>query len=194
LIDENYPRNPLAMRLLSEALDGGNPYALYIAAGLVHSKDHPLAPPGVKASVKYLSDTGSPAGPPTDNNAVSSAVEFILKFGTDKDSAILVQCLRKAKDEDLRRYAAIWHAYKYRYRQIPGIYAVLIDDRRPICKWARYCDEAVWAIEHAGGVQFTQKYDRDEHGHFVQTEEERDKGVEKAKAWMDQHFSQSPKP
>lgn len=99
--------------------------------------------------------------------------------------------IRKAQKSDMDRYRQLWSVCDENYGRLPEVCRVVIDDRRTIYKNDRFCDRAVWALERATKLNFDSKYGRNSDGGLLQSEPERDKAVEKAKAWLNRNY---PKP
>ena len=171
------------MKLVAEALSGGDPNAIPVAAMLIRKQSHPLVSEAVRASVRYLADEGA-----TNPVFLPDAVRLIVRFGSDRDFAFFIGQLRNAKAGDMKRYAGLWSACDEDYRQLPKVCREVIDDKRAIFKDDRFCDRAVWALERTTKMKFGAKYGRNSEGGLEQSESDRDKSVEKAKAWLKTNY------
>lgn len=189
LIFQNYRDHPLAIKLITEALERGDPHAIAVAYAIVRKKRHPLVLPAIQASVKFLGTAWWQSKDLSANyDPLRSACLLIAQFGGKQDFAFLLDQIRKAQKSDMDRYRQLWGVCDENYERLPEVCRVVIDDKRTIYKDDRFCDRAVWALERRTKLNFGSKYGRNLDGSLMQSESERDKAVEKAKSWLNRNY------
>lgn len=180
MIGANDPRNPTAMKLLTEALRAGRPEAVYIAHMAVKDAAHPVLPAAVDAARKLLPSVRSR----DEFGVFRAACLLIRRYGSDQDFDSLLADMRKAKADDRARYIDHWRAREYdKHPRLIEIIRLAIDDASDH-GGMRLCDTAAFHLESVTGEDFGAASGL--------TLAERDEVVAKARAWLAAHPPKVP--
>ncbi len=171
----NYARHPTAIRLLTEALKDATPEAVYIAQYIIKDGTHPLSQVATDAAVKVLMQPGR-----SDFSSLRPACQLIRDYGDEDAFALLLDQIRKSQKLNLKRYTMLWQSCAYvKSQRLLPICDILINDQRQFTDNLRFCDLAVGTVQSLSGKDFGYR--------SKQTEVERNRAIEKARAYLERH-------
>lgn len=159
---------------LNAAMHRDQPGSMTVAHFIVNAGQRAVLPNALELAQRIVNRLTAPSP------ELQAAAQLILKEGNDRQFEALVSLLARWKQEDEKRYRALWSAAAY--GQNPRelrLAAILIDDRRYGFGTLRYCDVAAGEVQMISGVKF---------GLSQETSiEERDHVVARAAAWLKDH-------
>ncbi len=180
MLSNNYPRHPTAVSLLLEALKQPTPETAFVASRMIKDAAHPLSIPAANAAAQVfeLNEDFS------YHYLITGAAKLILQYGNEKQQAQLLKLLREAQKRDRWKFQGIWAGvanWGGKEQHLPFYTTALSDsglylDGQFLLRGRRFCDSAVKTLQHRMGVNFGYE--------LKQSESERDKAIEKAKAWL----------
>lgn len=174
----NYPRHPLTLRLLSEALQADQPHAMNMAWIMVRDPEHPLRSVAQGAAVRALQRRD-----PLPQRDLYAVVDFLARYGDDGGFEALLSELRRSQSANRDRFRQLWRAEVYPDRsRTVALCRIGIDDPElpyPGRSKMRYCDTAVICLQRLTGEDFGWKSEA--------SPTEWDQAVARAKAWLAEH-------
>jgi hypothetical protein len=159
---------------LNAAMHRDQPGSMTVAHFILNAGQRAVLPEALELAQRIVNRLTAPSP------ELQAAAQLILKEGNDRQFEALVSLLARWKQEDEKRYRALWSAAAY--GQNPRelrLAAILIDDRRYGFGTLRYCDVAAGEVQMISGVKFGLSQEM--------SLEERDHVVARAAAWLKDH-------
>jgi hypothetical protein len=187
-LKDNYWHDPEALQRLTQLIEAGDLNTFLMLAILVHTGDHPLAAPTLKAALNLLRDRtalsdAADGQTAQRERALREVGRLVARLGDDAAFTLLLTEVREAQKTDPRRFDLLWQGVgSGEPPRVIQFCRLGIDDRRtrPAYPTAwRYCDTATAYLQRATGEDFGLTGNAD----LAQ----RDAAVARAKAWLAAH-------
>jgi hypothetical protein len=160
---------------LNAAMHRDQPGSMTVAHFIVNAGQRGVLPEALELARRIVDRITAAPFP-----ELQAAAQLTLKEGSERQFEALVSLLARWKQEDEKRYRALWSATAY--GQNPRelrLAAILIDDRRYGFGALRYCDAAAGDVQMISGLKFGLSQDT--------SVEDRDRVVARAAAWLRDH-------